>query len=131
MNNCKSCGTELNALNMSDIESGWCNKCVETKIEMINPIKEDPEFYGISNKDLNEMSRMLWSFPKTYDYPNKTLLADHHKPNPVDSKLDYIRKSLLDHESYIMMDKMLEHDIQKEKLEECLKSGEKYTDSAH
>lgn len=111
MSNCKSCGAELNALNMSDIELGWCNKCVDIKIEMINPIEQDPEFYGISDEKLNEMFRMLWPFPKTSIYPNKTNLADHHKPNPINSKLDYIRKSLLDHESYIMMDKMLEHDI--------------------
>lgn len=26
---CRSCGTELTALNLSDIEPGWCRKCEE------------------------------------------------------------------------------------------------------
>lgn len=117
MCNCKSCGTELNALNMSEIEPEWCNKCVEIKIEMIQPLMEDVEVLFISDKDLNEMSRQLWPFPSTGINGYRQNL-DQFKPNPIDSKLDYIRKSLLDHESYIMMNKMLEHDIQKEKLEE-------------
>lgn len=98
MCNCKSCGTELNALNISDIEPEWCNKCVEIKIEMIHPIKEDPEFYAISDITLEEMSRQLWPCPGTLLYPSKTNLADHYKPNPVDPRANYIRESLVQYE---------------------------------
>jgi len=32
---CKECGKELNALNMSDIEDGMCNDCVDLALNFI------------------------------------------------------------------------------------------------
>lgn len=115
MCNCKSCGTELNALNMSDIEPGWCNKCVKIKIEMIHPIKEDEEFYNISDERLNEMSRQLWPFPSTGINGYRQNL-DQFKPNPIDSRADYIRKSLIDYESHKIAQLIFKHDRDEENL---------------
>ncbi len=109
MCNCKSCGIELNALNMSDIEPEWCNGCIAIKIAMIHPIEEDPEFYEISDEKLNEMSRMLWPFPST-GVNGYRQNRDQFKPNPVDPRADYIRKSLIDYESHETAELIFEHD---------------------
>ena len=35
MEMCKECGTDLNALNLSDVEPGMCNDCCDLALDFI------------------------------------------------------------------------------------------------
>ena len=64
MAKCESCGTELIAINISEIEEGWCNKCANIAIEKLHPIEEDVEVRNISDEDLIRLSTMTKPSPQ-------------------------------------------------------------------
>lgn len=49
---CGSCGAALTAINISDNEPGWCQKCTDIAIEKLQPLDEDPEVKKMSDKYL-------------------------------------------------------------------------------
>jgi Zn-finger nucleic acid-binding protein len=69
---CKSCGINLTALNLSDIEEDWCTKCVDIMIEKMHPIPEDNSPY--------------------------IRAGDPKSCNPIDPRADIIRATLQSYE---------------------------------
>lgn len=62
---CKcGCGTELTAINMSDIEPTMTKECVTKQINDMELIPEDPEFIGISDEEMTRLSTMISPNPQ-------------------------------------------------------------------
>lgn len=77
---CRSCGTELTALNISDIESGWCQGCTEIALEKLHPLEEDPSVKKMSDNYLNALAS--GQLPCHQDW-NRILKEQGIEPDPI------------------------------------------------
>jgi hypothetical protein len=90
---CCNCGTELTALNISDIEPGVCQTCVKEIIEKLDIIPEDLEFETWSNTYLNLV--ISGRLPCHQDW-DSILLRQKIDPHPIRYDLPkYAKKVLL------------------------------------
>lgn len=63
MSECKLCHTPLTALNMSDIEPDTCQMCVNKIIDQLEPLEVDEELKGLTDEDLDTISKTLFPTP--------------------------------------------------------------------
>ena len=83
---CESCGTELTAISISDIEPGWCQDCTGIAIEKLHSLDEDPEVKNWSDKYLKAVASGQLQCHQDWD----RILSDQGiEPHPIKEYIPY------------------------------------------